>query len=123
MAQRVSDQMEPRAASFDRKPRWRNEGIRVARDGQGLDVSNASAAAIEAIDLLRDEWLAFGKRLLATVADNPVRDAREIRVAILPCESRECVPEPVNRSNKACVATALAERLAQLADEARERCL
>ena len=35
----------------------------MARDGQGLDVSNASAAAIEAIDLLRDEWLAFGKRL------------------------------------------------------------
>jgi len=26
----------------------------VARDGQGLDVSNAGAEAIEAIDLLRD---------------------------------------------------------------------
>ena len=40
----------------------------MARDGQGLDVSNASAAAIEAIDLLRDEWLAFGKRLPDVVA-------------------------------------------------------
>ncbi len=54
---------ETRAVPFDRKPHWRNEGIRVARDGQGLDVSNAGAQAIEALDLLRDEWLAFGKRL------------------------------------------------------------
>jgi tetratricopeptide (TPR) repeat protein len=40
----------------------------VARDGQGLDVSNAGAEAIEALDLLRDEWLAFGKRLPDVVA-------------------------------------------------------
>ena len=33
------------------------------RDGQGLEVSNAHAEAIGAIDLLRTEWLAFGKRL------------------------------------------------------------
>ena len=40
----------------------------VARDGQGLDVSNASADAIGALDFLRDEWLAFGNRLGEFVA-------------------------------------------------------
>jgi tetratricopeptide (TPR) repeat protein len=38
------------------------------RDGQGLEVSNADSTAIGAIDLLRDEWLAFGKRLPEVVA-------------------------------------------------------
>ena len=55
----------------------------MARDGQGLDVSNASAAAIEAIDLLRDEWLAFGKRLPDVVA----AAEKEERCALLPLMS------------------------------------
>lgn len=38
------------------------------RDGQGLGVANAGAETIAAIDLLRDEWLAFGKRLPEVVA-------------------------------------------------------
>jgi len=38
------------------------------RDGQGLEVANASAETIAAIDLLREEWLAFGKRLPEAVA-------------------------------------------------------
>jgi tetratricopeptide (TPR) repeat protein len=40
----------------------------VARDGQGLEVSNAGAEAIASLDFLRDEWLAFGKRLADFVA-------------------------------------------------------
>jgi tetratricopeptide (TPR) repeat protein len=30
------------------------------KDGQGLEVANADAGAIEALDFLREEWLAFG---------------------------------------------------------------
>jgi tetratricopeptide (TPR) repeat protein len=55
----------------------------VARDGQGLDVSNAGAQAIEALDLLRDEWLAFGKRLPEVVAAAD----KEERSALLPLMS------------------------------------
>jgi hypothetical protein len=40
----------------------------VARDGQGLEVSNANAAAIAALDFLRAEWLAFGNRLADFIA-------------------------------------------------------
>ena len=32
------------------------------KDAQGLDVANADANAIEALDFLRGEWLVFGKR-------------------------------------------------------------
>jgi tetratricopeptide (TPR) repeat protein len=32
------------------------------QDGQGLEVANAEANAIEALDFLREEWLVFGKR-------------------------------------------------------------
>lgn len=32
------------------------------KDGQGLDVANADANAIEALDFLCEEWLVFGKR-------------------------------------------------------------
>jgi tetratricopeptide (TPR) repeat protein len=52
----------------------------VARDGQGLEVGNADAGAIEALDFLREEWLVFGKRF------QPFMDAaeREERCALLP---------------------------------------
>ena len=40
----------------------------MARDGQGLEVSNADAVAIGALDFLRDEWLGFGNRLGEFVA-------------------------------------------------------
>ena len=41
----------------------------MARDGQGLEVSNAGAEAIASLDFLREEWLAFGNRLTEFVAD------------------------------------------------------
>jgi tetratricopeptide (TPR) repeat protein len=52
----------------------------VARDGQGLEVSNAGAAAIGALDFLRDEWLAFGNRLAEFVA----AAEKEERASLLP---------------------------------------
>ena len=52
----------------------------MARDGQGLDVSNAGAEAIAALDFLRDEWLAFGNRLAEFVAAAD----KEERCALLP---------------------------------------
>ena len=55
----------------------------MARDAQGLEVSNADAGAIAAIDLLTDQWLAFGKRLPEVVA---AADAEE-RCALLPLMS------------------------------------
>src|SRR4029450_2072350 len=45
----------------------RQTGTKVARDGQGLEVSNAGAEAIASLDFLRDEWLAFGNRLAEVV--------------------------------------------------------
>ncbi len=52
----------------------------MARDGQGLEVGNADASAIEALDFLREEWLVFGKRF------QPFMEAadREERCALLP---------------------------------------
>jgi len=47
----------------------RKPGTIVARDGQGLEVSNAGAEAIASLDFLREEWLAFGNRLTEFVAD------------------------------------------------------
>src|SRR5476649_2348447 len=58
-------------------------GLGVARDGQGLDVSNADAAAIGALDFLRDEWLTFGNRLAEFVATSE----KEERAALLPLMS------------------------------------
>lgn len=52
----------------------------VARDGQGLEVSNADAGAIGALDFLRDEWLAFGNRL----GDFVATAEKEERCALLP---------------------------------------
>jgi hypothetical protein len=47
---------------------WRQTGDRVARDGQGLEVGNADAGAIEALDFLNEEWLRFGNELDRFVA-------------------------------------------------------
>jgi tetratricopeptide (TPR) repeat protein len=43
------------------------------KDGQGLDVANADAGAIEALDFLREEWLALGTRFgrFMAAADQP----------------------------------------------------
>ena len=46
----------------------RQTGDRVARDGQGLEVGNADAGAIEALDFLNEEWLRFGNKLDRFVA-------------------------------------------------------
>jgi hypothetical protein len=53
------------------------------RDGQGLEVSNAGADAIAALDLLNGEWLAFGKRLPEVIAAAD----REESCALLPLQS------------------------------------
>ena len=49
----------------------------MARDGQGLEVSNAGVEAIAALDFLNDEWLGFGNRLaeFMTAADKDERCA------------------------------------------------
>jgi len=61
---------------------WRSgkRGDRVARDGQGLEVSNAGTSAIEALDFLNEEWLRFGNKLDRFVA---VADTEE-SCAMLP---------------------------------------
>ena len=40
----------------------------MTRDGQGLELSNAGAEAVAALDFVREEWLAFGNRLAEFVA-------------------------------------------------------
>jgi tetratricopeptide (TPR) repeat protein len=50
------------------------------KDGQGLEVANADAKAIEALDFLREEWLVFGKRFDGFIA---AADAEE-KCALLP---------------------------------------
>ena len=50
------------------------------KDGQGLEVANADASAIEALDFLREEWLVFGKRFERFVA---AADAEQ-KCALLP---------------------------------------
>ncbi|MBN9086384.1 MAG: tetratricopeptide repeat protein [Reyranella sp.] len=52
----------------------------MLKDGQGLDVANADAKAIEALDFLREEWLVFGKRFDGFMA---AADAEET-CALLP---------------------------------------
>lgn len=52
----------------------------MARDGQGLEVSNADDEAIASLDFLRDEWLRFGNRL----ADFVAAADREEGCALLP---------------------------------------
>jgi tetratricopeptide (TPR) repeat protein len=55
----------------------------VVRDSQGLEVSNASVAAIGALDFLTAEWLAFGDRLpeFVAVADKEQRCALVLLLA------------------------------------------
>jgi len=50
------------------------------KDGQGLEVANAEANAIEALNFLREEWLVFGKRFDRFMA---AADAEE-KCALLP---------------------------------------
>lgn len=52
----------------------------MAKDGQGLEVTNADGAAIEALDFLTAEWLAFGDRL----PDFVIAAEKEQRCALLP---------------------------------------
>jgi hypothetical protein len=52
----------------------------VARDGQGLEVSNASIEAIAALDFLKDEWLGFGNRLAEFITATD----KDQRCALLP---------------------------------------
>jgi len=52
----------------------------VVRDGQGLEVGDADADAVEALDFLREEWLGFGKRFPRFME----AAEREERCALLP---------------------------------------
>jgi tetratricopeptide (TPR) repeat protein len=52
----------------------------VARDSQGLEVSNANAEAVAALDFLREEWLVFGNRLVEFIASAD----KEQNCALLP---------------------------------------
>ena len=52
----------------------------MARDGQGLEVSNANAQAIASLDFLRQEWLGFGNRLAEFAASAD----KEENCALLP---------------------------------------
>ena len=52
----------------------------MAKDGQGLEVSNADGGAIAALDFLTAEWLAFGDRLPEFIA----AAEKEERCALLP---------------------------------------
>src|SRR6476646_3539694 len=71
------DALRNRATACEARPRKSGVGV---RDAQGLEVANADAGAIEALDFLREEWLVFGKRL-----DRFVKTAdKEERCALLP---------------------------------------
>ena len=52
----------------------------MARDGQGLEVSNANADAIAAVDFLNEQWLGFGNRMAEFIASAD----REETCAMLP---------------------------------------
>jgi len=89
------------------------------RDGQGLDVSNANADAIDALDLLNAEWLAFGKRLPEVVAAAEKEDC----CALLPLQSANLLLT-VNSSDAYAMAErqfAKAQKLAGNTPNARER--
>ena len=88
----------------------------MARDGQGLEVSNADAGAIAALDLLRDEWLAFGKRLPEVVA---AADSEE-RCALLPLMSANLLLT-VNSPAACEMATRQFARARKLATDANPR--
>ena len=82
----------------------------MARDGQGLEVSNAGAEAIASLDFLRDEWLSFGNRLAEFVAAAD----KEASCALLPVmaanlvlsmnsdEGREAAPQVSRARQGAC---------------------
>jgi tetratricopeptide (TPR) repeat protein len=86
------------------------------RDGQGLEVSNADANAIGFIDLLRDEWLAFGKRLPDVVAAAD----REERCGFLPLVSANLLLT-VNSPAAFDMATRQFKRAQKLASDANPR--
>src|SRR5262249_39822548 len=90
----------------------------AVRDGQGLEVSNAGTAAIEALDFLTAEWMAFGDRLPDFVA---VAD-REQRCALLPVLAANLLLS-VNSSDARTLAQRYFERAKTLAGDlnARER--
>ena len=58
----------PRRAKLGQRKPGPGSGTSVARDGQGLEVSNAGVEAIAALDFLNDEWLGFGNRLAVFMA-------------------------------------------------------
>ncbi|HYD07279.1 MAG TPA: hypothetical protein VEC60_16205 [Reyranella sp.] len=85
------------------------------KDGQGLDVTNADAAAIEALDFLREEWLVFGKRFegFFAVAD------KEESCALLPVLAANLVLSTNSAEGRALGAKYLARAKAMPAGDAR----
>ena len=84
----------------------------MARDGQGLEVSNADAERDRALDFLRDEWLAFGNRLAEFVAAAD----KEERCALLPVMAANLL-----LSMNSPAATRTATRLSRPRPETRHR--
>lgn len=87
------------------------------KDGQGLDVANADAGAIEALDVLREEWMAGRKRFdrFMAVAD------REETCALLPVMAANVALSMNSHEGRALAAKYLARAKAMPAAGAREK--
>lgn len=87
------------------------------KDGQGLEVANADADAIEALDFLREEWLAFGKRFdrFMAAAD------REERCVLLPVLAANLVLSMNSHEGRALGAKYMARAREMPGAGARER--
>ena len=94
-------------------------GASVARDGQGLEVSNANAAAIAALDFLTAEWLAFGNRLAEFIA---IADKEE-SCALLPVMAANLVLSMNSTEGQAAARRYLAraQALAKGGEDANDR--
>jgi hypothetical protein len=88
----------------------------LAKDGQGLEVSNADGAAIEALDFLTAEWLAFGDRL----PDFVIAAEKEGRCALLPLLAANLLLT-VNSSEAFVLAQRHFARAQAMAEDANER--
>jgi tetratricopeptide (TPR) repeat protein len=87
------------------------------KDGQGLEVANADASAVEALDFLREEWLVFGKRFdrFMAAAD------REESCALLPVMAANLHLSMNSHEGHALAATYLARAKAMPGPGSREK--
>ncbi|HTE79650.1 MAG TPA: hypothetical protein VK634_03050, partial [Reyranella sp.] len=87
------------------------------KDGQGLEVANADANAIEALDFLREEWLVFGRRFdrFMAAAD------KEQTCALLPVMAANLVLSMNSHEGRALGARYMARAKAMPGTGAREK--